>query len=158
MDLTDGGATALLPGYLVDVWITGSDSAGNPYDSQMNSEVQPFDTWRLVRLGPDIDLVNSKIRWSDPSPTGGEVVSLMIEGTNSLEYEGQIQFVIQTEVAPGIWADVNDAGTDLTILPNSNYDAAIDLLTPEVQDIDVLRYRLVARDGHIDVDLSLIHI
>ena len=153
VDLTDGGATALLPGYLVDVWITGSDSAGNPYDSQMNSEVQPFDTWRLVRLGPDIDLVNSEIKWSDPSPTGGEVVSLMIEGTNSLEYEGQIQFVIQTEVAPGIWADVNDAGTDLTILPNSNYDAAIDLLTPEVQDIDVLRYRLVARDGHIDVDI-----
>ena len=153
VDITDGGATALLPGYLVDVWITGSDSAGNPYDNNMNSEIQPFDTWRLVRLGPDIDLVESEIKWSDPSPTGGDLVSLMIEGTNSLEYEGEIQFVIQTEVASGIWADVDGADTVLNILPNSTYDAAIDLTTPEVQSTDVQRYRLVARDGHIDVDI-----
>ena len=153
LDLTDGGATALLPGYLVDVWITGSDSAGNPYDNNLNSEIEPFDTWRLVRIGPGIDLTSSIIKWSDPSPTGGDIVTLTIEGTNVLEYEGEVKFVIQNEVSPGIWADVDDAETDLNILPNSTYDAAIDLLTFGVDSTEVERYRLVARDGHIDVDI-----
>ncbi|MEC7462611.1 MAG: hypothetical protein VX439_04120, partial [Candidatus Thermoplasmatota archaeon] len=153
LDLTDGGATALLPGYLVDVWITGSDSAGNPYENYFNSETQPFDTWRLVRIGPEIDLTSSTIKWNDPSPTGGEIVTLTIEGTNELEYEGEVKFVIQNEVSPGIWADVDDAETDLNILPNSTYDAAIDLMTFGVDSTEVERYRLVARDGHIDVDI-----
>ena len=153
LDLTDGGATALLPGYLVDVWITGSDSAGNPYENYFNSETQPYDTWRLVRIGPEIDLTSSTIKWNDPSPTGGEIVTLTIEGTNELEYEGEVKFVIQNEVSPGIWADVDDAETDLNILPNSTYDAAIDLMTFGVDSTEVERYRLVARDGHIDVDI-----
>ena len=66
--------------------------------------------------------------------------------------------MIQNEISPGIWADVDDAETDLNILPNSTYDAAIDLMTFGVDSTEVERYRLVARDGHIDVDLSLIHI
>ncbi|MEE3030503.1 MAG: hypothetical protein VX331_04760, partial [Candidatus Thermoplasmatota archaeon] len=76
-----------------------------------------------------------------------------IEGTNELEYEGEVKFVIQNEVSPGIWADVDDAETDLNILPNSTYDAAIDLMTFGVDSTEVERYRLVARDGHIDVDI-----
>ena len=153
LDLTDGGATALLPGYLVDVWITGSDSAGNPYENYLNSETQPFDTWRLVRIGPGIDLTSSVIKWDDPSPTGGDIVTLTIEGTNELEYEGEVKFIIQNEVSPGIWADVDNAETDLNILPNATYDAAIDLMTFGVESTEVERYRLVARDGHIDVDI-----
>ena len=30
LDLTDAGATTLLPTYMVDVWVSGSDAAGNP--------------------------------------------------------------------------------------------------------------------------------
>ena len=135
------------------MWITGSDSAGNPYDNYLNSEIQPFDTWRLVRIGPGINLPSSIIKWSDPSPTGGDIVTLTIEGINELEYEGEVKFVVQNEVSPGIWADVDDAETVLNILPNSTYNAAIDLMTLGVDSTEVERYRLVVRDGHIDVDI-----
>ena len=160
IDFTDGGATPLLPGYIVDVWVTGADRAGNPYENIANSELQPFDSWRLVRVGPSIDLPSSLIRWSEPSPVGGENVTLSIEGLNDIGEEGMVQFQIQKEINPGIWDDVFGDSTELRIMGNSTYNAAIEMTTETVQEVEVERFRLVARDGHIDVDmmLSLIHI
>ncbi|MBD19212.1 MAG: hypothetical protein CMB13_06230 [Euryarchaeota archaeon] len=153
IDFTDGGATPLLPGYIVDVWVTGADRAGNPYENIANSELQPFDSWRLVRVGPSIDLPSSVIRWSEPSPVGGENVTLSIEGVNEIGEEGMVQFQIQKEINPGIWADVGGASTELRIMGNSTYNAAIEMTTETVQQAEVERFRLVARDGHIDVDM-----
>ena len=56
MDATDSGSIELLPGYIVDVWITGSDEAGNPYLAENNTEHTPLTQWRLIRVGPDINL------------------------------------------------------------------------------------------------------
>ena len=55
LDLTDSGATTLLPSYTVDVWVSGSDEAGNPYDTVTNAMSDPFayGRWRsLVPRGP----------------------------------------------------------------------------------------------------------
>ena len=48
LDLTDGGATMLLPSYTIDVWVTGSDESGNPYDSQGNTISEPLASWPLA--------------------------------------------------------------------------------------------------------------
>ena len=37
VDLTDNGATQLLPTYTIDVWVTGSDASGNPFNSENNN-------------------------------------------------------------------------------------------------------------------------
>ena len=60
---------------------------------------------------------------------------------------------IQQEIAPGIWADVDGASTELRIMGGSEYNAAIEMTTRTVQESEVDRFRLVARDGHIDVDM-----
>ena len=85
------------------------------HENIANSELQPFDSWRLVRVGPSIDLPSSLIRWSEPSPVGGENVTLSIEGLNDIGEEGMVQFQIQKEINPGIWADVGGASTELRI-------------------------------------------
>jgi hypothetical protein len=37
LDLTDAGATQILPTYTLDTWITGSDASGNPFDANGNT-------------------------------------------------------------------------------------------------------------------------
>ena len=64
-----------------------------------------------------------------------------------------VQFQIQKEINPGIWADVGGASTELRIMGNSTYNAAIEMTTETVQEVEIERFRLVARDGHIDVDM-----
>ena len=34
IDLTDMGATTLLPSYVVDIWVSGSDASGNPFETE----------------------------------------------------------------------------------------------------------------------------
>ena len=69
LDLTDAGATTLLPSYMVDIWVSGSDSAGNPFDTTGNSIDEPIASWSLALLGPSIDLnaATSSFSWDDPS-------------------------------------------------------------------------------------------
>ena len=50
LDLTDAGATMLLPSYVVDVWVSGSDDAGNPFDTMDNSLLTPIASWPLALL------------------------------------------------------------------------------------------------------------
>ena len=63
LDLTDGGATMLLPSYTIDVWVTGSDESGNPYDSQDNTITNPLASWPLALTGPDISLRAADTMW-----------------------------------------------------------------------------------------------
>jgi len=153
LDLTDAGASDLLPGYLVDVWFTGADAAGNPYDATNNSESNPYSTWSLIRTGPEIDLSMADITWSNPSPSGGQVVQLTVQGENMAAHSGEIEFVLIEEVAPGIWADVQGSTSKTTVESLSGYAIALELKTDEVDESTVRRFRLAARDGHIDIDV-----
>jgi len=153
LDLTDAGASELLPGYLVDVWFTGADAAGNPYDATNNSESNPYSTWSLIRTGPEIDLSMADITWSNPSPSGGQVVQLTVQGENMAAHSGEIEFVLIEEVAPGIWADVKGSTSKTTVESLSGYAIALELKTDEVDESTVRRFRLAARDGHIDIDV-----
>ncbi len=153
LDLTDAGVSQLLPGYLVDVWFTGADKAGNPYDSTNNSESQPYATWRLIRTGPEVDLRVAEIVWSDPSPSGGEKIQLTVTGENLAVHEGDLTFALVEEVEPGVWADVSGAISNATLMPSAPYAIAIELETEVVDEPVVRRFRLAARDGHIDIDV-----
>ena len=153
LDMTDAGVSQLLPGYMVDIWFTGADMAGNPYDATNNSESHPYVTWRLIRTGPEIDLGTAVIIWSNPSPSGGETVQLTVQGENLVAHSGDVQFVLIEEIAPGIWADVAGAISSTTVESNSPFAIAIELQTDEVDESTVRRFRLAARDGHIDIDV-----
>jgi hypothetical protein len=37
LTLTDMGATTLLPSYVVDIWVSGSDASGNPFETLNNN-------------------------------------------------------------------------------------------------------------------------
>ena len=154
MDLTDSGSIELLPGYIVDVWITGSDEAGNPYLAENNTEHTPLVQWRLIRIGPDIDLRgdNTVISWTNPSPVGGEDASLSIQGTNNNDQAGEITFILLEEITADQWVEVLDVETIVSIDSMTNWSATLVLPTAEVEESEIHRYQLVARDRHIDID------
>ncbi len=152
IDITDGGVTELLPGYLVDVWVTGADAAGNPYVSENNTEATPLETWRLVRIGPSVDLFETDISWSDATPESGDRVTLTIIGTNTNDEEGNLTFALQRKIGNGVWVDVEDAWTEVTLRPQAGFIGEIIIDTEEVEEETVERYRLVVRDGHVVLD------
>ena len=154
MDLTDSGSIELLPGYIVDVWITGSDEAGNPYLAGNNTEHNPLVQWRLIRIGPDIDLRGNStvISWNNPSPIGGEDASLSIQGMNNNDQAGEITFILLEEITADQWVEVSDVETIVNIDSMTNWSATLVLPTTEVEESEIHRYQLVARDRHIDVD------
>jgi len=106
LDLTDSGSTTLLPSYMVDVWVSGSDSAGNPFNTFGNSIDEPIASWSLALLGPSIDLdaATSSFSWDDPSPISEQVVGLDFEVRN-LGGKGNVAFVLQRAVDGGFWGD-----------------------------------------------------
>ncbi|MEE2812087.1 MAG: hypothetical protein VX320_02600 [Candidatus Thermoplasmatota archaeon] len=154
IDLTDGGSVELLPGYLVDIWVTGSDFAGNPYLSENNTEQNPFAVWRLVRSGPEIDLrgEQTSIDWENPSPVGGETAVLSVSGVNEVDESGEVIFVLLEEISPGNWVLLRDISANTTIAGNEGWSVEIEVPTEVVEDEEIHRYQLVARDGHIDID------
>ena len=112
LDLTDAGATTLLPSYTVDVWVSGSDSSGNPFDTIGNSLIEPIASWPLALLGPSIDLDNeaNSFSWDDPSPIAEQAVNLEFEVLNT-GGKGDVAFVLQRSVEGGFWQ--NTARVDL---------------------------------------------
>jgi hypothetical protein len=113
LDLTDSGATTLLPSYTVDVWISGSDEAGNPYDTVSNSINTPLASWPLALLGPRIDLQDegTRLQWDNPSPYEGEQATMVVTATN-LGGNGQVEFALQQHVDGGFWSTVSAASLD----------------------------------------------
>ena len=154
MDLTDSGSIELLPGYIVDVWITGSDEAGNPYLAENNTEHTPLAQWRLIRVGPDIDLrgEQTSISWDNPSPVGGETAKLTIQGANENEQSGEITFVLFEEISADRWVEVVGIEASVELTPMGNWSVVLDLPTDSVEESQIHRYQLVARDRHIDID------
>ena len=107
LDLTDSGATTLLPSYAVDVWVSGSDEAGNPYDTVSNSMSEPFASWPLALVGPRVDLQDpsTSMQWDVPSPYVGDT-SKMVVNTNNLGGNGDVTFALQELVDGGFWSTV----------------------------------------------------
>ena len=91
---------------MVDVWVSGSDSAGNPFNTLGNSITQPIASWSLALLGPSIDLDadSSSFSWDDPSPIMDQTVGLDFEVRN-LGGRGDVAFVLQRAVNGGFWED-----------------------------------------------------
>ena len=105
LDLTDSGATTLLPSYTVDVWVSGSDEAGNPFDTFGNAMTDPFASWPLALLGPRVDLQheNTTLQWNNPSPYEGES-ALMFVAADNLAGDGDVTFALQRLVDGGFWS------------------------------------------------------
>ncbi|MEC8168113.1 MAG: hypothetical protein VX052_03770, partial [Candidatus Thermoplasmatota archaeon] len=122
LDLTDSGATTLLPSYTVDVWISGSDEAGNPYDTISNAMDDPFASWPMALVGPRIDLQDeaTTLQWDVPSPFEGETAKMVVNA-NNLGGNGNVTFALQELVDGGFWATVSavevqaKTGTSLSV-------------------------------------------
>jgi hypothetical protein len=120
LDLTDSGATMLLPSYVVDVWISGSDESGNPFDIYFNSVDEPYASWNLALLGPSFNLNTdtTSLIWDEPSPITGQQVNMVVKAKNS-GGKGDVAFVLQRLIVGGNWAEISTveleagAGTDI---------------------------------------------
>ena len=113
LDLTDSGATTLLPSYTVDVWVSGSDEAGNPYDTIGNSMEDAFSSWPLALLGPRFDLQDeaTTLQWDVPSPYVGETATMVVSAKN-LGGNGLAEFALQQLVEGGYWSTISTVPVD----------------------------------------------
>jgi hypothetical protein len=110
----------LLPSYVVDVWVSGSDESGNPFDTFQNSVSEPFASWPLALLGPsfDLDADTTSLKWDEPSPTTEQQVNMVINAKND-GGKGDVTFILQRLVVGGNWAEISvlelevGAGTDV---------------------------------------------
>ena len=148
LDLTDGGATMLLPSYTIDVWITGSDESGNPYDSEGNTITEPLASWPLALTGPDVSLrdADTTWEWSNPTPNPNEVVSLTIE-TKNMGASGSVTFVLQRLVSGDDWATLSSS----TIEISSGKKAQIRLdATADGSVGETLEHRILLLDSGVE--------
>ena len=154
IDLTDDGATPLLPTYQVDVWVTGSDAAGNPFDSESNSPDDPIATFLLALSGPSIDLSaeSTLIKWSNPSPTADSEVTLQVEMRN-IGAKGQVTVVLENLVDGGNWKMV--AMNNVTISTGDVGQVALPTVA-NGEPGETLEYRIRLLDD--DVEMSRISI
>ena len=110
----------LLQSYVVDVWVSGSDESGNPFDTFQNSVNEPFASWPLALLGPsfDLDADTTSLKWDEPSPTTGQQVNMVVNAKNN-GGKGDVTFVLQRLVVGGNWAEISSlelevgAGTEV---------------------------------------------
>ena len=150
LDLTDAGATMLLPSYVVDVWVSGSDDAGNPFDTMDNSLLTPIASWPLALLGPSLDLSHedTMISWSNPSPVEGEAVNLNVAVLNQ-GGKGDVAYVLQRAVEGGFWAEV----VRVDVVASAGAFAEVQLGTvadvPQGQSVE---YRLVVLVDEVEMD------
>ena len=150
IDLTDMGATTLLPSYVVDIWVSGSDASGNPFETENNNLAEPFATWPLSLLGPSIsfDHPETDISWSNPSPTPNQASELEISVFNE-GGKGEATFVLQRLVDGGNWNQESNVS-----LPVS---AGISVVTsiPVVADVEPgesQAYRLLVLVDGVEMD------
>lgn len=108
LDLTDSGATMLLPSYVVDIWVSGSDESGNPFDTSGNSVLEPFASWPLALLGPSIELDSetTTLIWDEPSPITGQQVNMVVNAKNQ-GGKGNVTFVLQRLILGGNWDQIS---------------------------------------------------
>ncbi len=150
LDLTDSGATTLLPYYTVDVWVSGSDEAGNPYDTLGNSMSDAFASWPLALLGPRVDLqdASTSMQWDVPSPYEGETATMVVN-TQNLGGNGMVEFALQQLVDGGFWSTVNVVGLEATAgVPLS---VSLPVVATE-QAGTVIEYRVIVMVDGVEMD------
>ncbi len=150
LDLTDAGATTLLQSYMVDVWISGSDEAGNPFDTSGNSMIEPFASWPLALIGPKVDLQaeSTSLKWSNPSPTQGQLSSMIVKGTN-LGGSGQIEFSLQRLIEGGFWSETDVISLDVTT--NQDFIATLSDIA-DVAAGESIQYRVLVLVDGVEMD------
>lgn len=150
LDLTDAGATVLLPSYVVDVWVSGSDEAGNPFDTLDNSIDAPIASWPLALVGPLMELGHeeSVLSWSNPSPVEGEAVTLDISVLNQ-GGKGDVAFVLQRAVEGGFWAEV--VRVDVVASAGGTSEASLATVADVTQGQSV-EYRVIILVDEVEMD------
>jgi hypothetical protein len=150
LDLTDSGATVLLPSYVVDVWVSGSDAAGNPFDTIDNSINTPIASWPLALVGPSMDFSHedTRLSWSNPSPVEGSAVNLNVMVLNQ-GGKGDVAFVLQRAVEGGFWAEV--ARSDVV----SSAGGLTETQLPTMADVspgETVEYRILVLVDEVEMD------
>ena len=148
LDLTDGGATILLPSYSLDVWATGSDASGNPYGSLQNTIDDPLASWSFALTGPDVSLRSPETvwEWSNPSPEPSEFVTLKIDSVNSGD-SGNLTFILQRLNAENNWETVSVQEMELA----SEQRFSVKLETMSSQNVgDTLEHRILLLDSGVE--------
>lgn len=150
IDLTDMGATTLLPSYSVDIWVSGSDATGNPFETQNNNMDEPFASWPLALLGPSIsfDHEETDISWSNPSPTLGETSELKISVAN-VGGKGDVQFVLQRLIEGGNWNE--ESNISMPISAGLTASASIPVVA-SVEPGQSQTYRLLVLVDGVEMD------
>ncbi|MEL0101078.1 MAG: hypothetical protein VW862_05205, partial [Euryarchaeota archaeon] len=148
IDLTDKGATQLLPSYNIDVWVTGSDASGNPFNSETNNIDNPLASWGLALTGPDISLRSAETfwTWSNPTPNPGESVSLSIETKNN-GASGNVTFVLQELVGDQNWKTVDSK--EIQISSGSKAQLKLETIA-EFSVGETIEYRLLLLDSGVE--------
>lgn len=153
LDLTDGGATSMLPGYTVEVWVTGSDGAGNPYPALGNTERDPLAIWELTRDGAWVDTDEVVLEWSDPTPMESTSVELRGRFVNR-GAAGPLSFSLEQETAAG-WTPIEVV--DHTFADGDTKTLVFNVDVPEWRASEsVMRFRMRVLDG--DVELNRTHV
>ena len=150
IDLTDMGATVLLPSYVVDIWVSGSDASGNPFETSNNNLEEPFASWPLALLGPSVSFDNedTNIQWTNPSPVQGSSSELEVSVAN-LGGKGELSFILQRLVEGGNW----NAESNTTIPVAAGLSASVSLpVIAEVGPGESQEYRLLVAVDGVEMD------
>jgi hypothetical protein len=150
-DLTDGGATSVLPTYSIDVWVTGADAAGNPFNADSNTESSPLGTWTFIWNGPEIDLSDelTVISWDDPSPHLGQVVNLQIDGVSLNGVGGNVQLLLE-EYDGENW--ISSGESEIEVHPTKPFHSEIEYTVANIGTFDRHTFRLRLMDGNLELD------
>ncbi len=148
IDLTDNGATQLLPSYSIDVWVTGSDASGNPFNSDSNNINNPLASWGLALTGPDVSLRSAETfwSWSNPTPNPAESVHLSIETKNN-GASGNVTFVLQRLVEGQNWETMDSK--EITISSGSKAQLKLETIA-DYSVGDTVEFRLLLIDSGVE--------
>ena len=154
LDLTDSGATTLLPTYIVDVWVSGSDEAGNPYDTTSNTMESAFASWPLSLTGPRVDLQDSStvLSWDTPSPYQGDSATMNIQ-TDNLGGNGRLAFALQRLTSGGFWA--TEANVSVDTRTGETVRTSLSVL-PDADIGDAVEYRVIVLVDDVEMDRQVV--
>jgi hypothetical protein len=139
-----------LPSYVVDVWVSGSDAAGNPFDTIDNSINTPIASWPLALVGPSMDFSHedTRLSWSNPSPVEGSAVNLNVMVLNQ-GGKGDVAFVLQRAVEGGFWAEV--ARSDVVASAGGLTETQLPTMA-DVSPGETVEYRILVLVDEVEMD------
>ena len=137
-----------MPSYTIDVWVTGSDASGNPFNSVSNSIDNPLASWGLALTGPDVSLRSAETfwSWSNPTPNPDESVHLSIETKNN-GASGNVTFVLQRLVEGQNWKTMDSK--EITISSGSKAQLKLETIA-DYQVGETIEFRLLLIDSGVE--------